>query len=61
MMNRPWPAWRDRYRDWEADMTLRHAWFRVLLHLLGMIRHPRNWRWHWRHILGEVHGRDSLL
>jgi hypothetical protein len=43
-----------RYREWKADMTLRHGWFRVLLHLEGMVRCPRNIRWHWRHITGQV-------
>ncbi|MHC1768648.1 MAG: hypothetical protein AB9869_30940 [Verrucomicrobiia bacterium] len=38
-----------------ADLTLRHGWFRVLLHLGGMLRRPRNALWHLRHIVHELH------
>jgi hypothetical protein len=51
--NRQRLPWRGRYQEWKADMTLRHGWFRLLLHLQGMARCPRNTRWHWRHITGE--------
>ena len=42
---------------WKADMTLSRCWFRVLLHLCGMVRCPRNIPWHWRHIVSEFYGR----
>jgi hypothetical protein len=48
-------SWRSRYQVWKADLTLRHGWFRVLLHVLGMARCPRNIPWHWRHIVHEFH------
>jgi hypothetical protein len=44
-----------RYRQWKANLTLRHGWFRVLLHLTAMIRRPRNVPWHWQHITHEFH------
>ena len=44
-----------RYRFWVADMTSRHCWFRVWLHLVGMVRRPSNRRWHWKHIVQEFH------
>jgi len=40
-----------------ADITLRHGWFRILLHLGGMARCPRNIPWHWRLIRHELYGR----
>jgi hypothetical protein len=52
------PCRRTRYRLWLADLTSRHGWFRVLLHLAGMVRRPRHWRWHWQHIVHELHDRD---
>lgn len=45
----------DRFQEWKADMTLRYCWFRVLLHLRGMVRRPRNIPWHWRHISHEFY------
>ncbi len=51
----PRPSVCSRYRVWKADMTLRHFWFRVLLHLWGMVRCPRNIPWHWQHIVHEFH------
>jgi hypothetical protein len=44
-------------QDRKADLALRHGWFRVLLHLRGMARCPRNIPWHWRHIRHEFYGR----
>ncbi|HOX04415.1 MAG TPA: hypothetical protein P5555_19315 [Candidatus Paceibacterota bacterium] len=44
---------RGRVQDWQANMALRHRWFRVLLHLCGMARCPRHVLWHWRHIRRE--------
>jgi len=46
-----------RARQWKANMTLRHCWFRILLHLAGMLRRPRNIPWHWRHIVRELYDR----
>ena len=54
---RPRQSHRDRWRAWAADLTLRHAWFRVPLHLLGMARCPRNIPWHWQHIVHEFYDR----
>jgi hypothetical protein len=51
--NRQRPSLGSRYQEWKADMTLRHGWFRLLLHCQGMARCPRNIPWHWRHITGE--------
>ncbi|HXP63332.1 MAG TPA: hypothetical protein VN829_22715 [Dongiaceae bacterium] len=49
---------RGRGREWKADMALRHCWFRVLLHLWGMARCPRNLAWHWRHIAREFYAHE---
>jgi hypothetical protein len=57
LRNCPRLSIRGRFREWKADMTLRHRWFRVLLHLRGMARCPRNIPWHWRHIVGEFYDR----
>jgi hypothetical protein len=47
---------RDRRREVrKADLTLRHRWYRVLLHLRGMALRPRNIPWHWHHITREFH------
>jgi hypothetical protein len=53
--NRPWRSFHRRYQVWEADMTLRHCWFRVWLHLRSMARCPRHRRWHWRHLVREFY------
>jgi hypothetical protein len=45
--------------EWKADMTLRHGWFRVLLHLQGMARRPRHAPWHLRHIAHEFNSRKT--
>jgi hypothetical protein len=55
--NRQRLSLRGLYQGWKADMTLRHRWFRVLLHLQGMARCPRNVPWHWGHITGEFYVR----
>lgn len=46
-------SFRERVQEWQANMTLHHWWFRVLIHLRGMARCPRHIRWHWRHIRRE--------
>ena len=48
---------RSRYQVWRADLALRHGWFRILLHLLGMVRCPRNAAWHWHHMTHELYVR----
>jgi hypothetical protein len=57
--NRPRRSVRSRLELWSADMTLRRGWFRVLLHLRGMARRPRNIAWHWRFIRDAIHDRKS--
>jgi hypothetical protein len=56
----PWrsrsPGWSTA--EWRANMTLRHCWFRIVLHLVGIIRRPRNFFWHARSILRELYGRS---
>jgi len=46
-----------RRRIYFATLVLRHATLRILLHLAGMMRRPRNWRWHLRCIGREFYGR----
>lgn len=53
----PQLSFRSRYQEWKAEMALRHCWFRVLLHLHGMARCPRNIPWHWHHISHEFYVR----
>ena len=65
-MNLPKPAhsrlpFKSRFQEWKADLTLRHGWFRVLLHVRTMVRCPRNIPWHWRHITREFYGRKPRL
>ena len=55
--NRQWTGVGRRYRAWQADLALRHCWFRVLLHVQGMVRCPRNSPWHLRHISHEFYRR----
>jgi hypothetical protein len=56
-----WEALSVRFQAWAVEMTLRHAWFRVLLHLDGMVRRPRNIPWHCHHIVHEFHDRKPPL
>jgi hypothetical protein len=36
-------------------LVLRHAGLRILLHLTGMVRRPRNFRWHLRCVVREFY------
>jgi hypothetical protein len=60
-LNRARLPFRGRVQEWKADMALRHCWFRVLLHVHGMVRCPRNIPWHWRHIAHEFYDRKPRL
>jgi hypothetical protein len=44
-----------RRRDRLADLVQQHVWIRILFHLVGMAKKPRNARWHLRCISREFH------
>lgn len=51
-------TWRRRlgvFHTEVANLALRRRWFRVGLHIVGMIRRPRNAPWHWQCIRREFH------